>query len=157
MANDSGVGEALATGGDDLRMPGRDATARRIEEAAARIAANGADQAAGTEAIRVAMSSLDVAIDQTGRSAQEPVRTQERVASLSREMHTGLEGTAAGLAEVAASVDAVRKDADLLGASVESTATTLEETARSIKGVASHASDLARAGEDLVSSATETS
>ena len=57
----------------------------------------------------------------------------------------------------AASIAAVRKDAELLSGSVDATAATLEETARSIKSVSTNAEELAAASEQLLALVTETS
>src|SRR5262245_35736797 len=107
----NGVEAALARAGEAAQSLHRTATqARAIEESATRLAAAGNEHAAATEQVRIAIESVAKAIEETATTVQSMARSQANAADTAREVQQNLTGTVAGLSQMAASIDSVRKD-----------------------------------------------
>src|SRR4051794_35165989 len=90
------------------------ASSLAIEQGAERLAAATADRATTGEELRRTFESMAASIEETGSSAISLARSQAGVVESTRGIEKGAEATSTGLEEMAASIAAVRKDAELL-------------------------------------------
>src|SRR5690606_31822014 len=95
--------------------------AQQIEQVAVRLAGTGNEHATSVEQARVAIESILASIEETASATEELTRSQAGVSASTRDLSQVLDGSAAALQEINASVGNVRRDADSLARSAETT------------------------------------
>ena len=98
--------------------------AQALERAAERLLSENNEQGAGRDEVRGAIDGVVTTVEQTNATIQKLGRGQVEVSDLVTEVFRGLQSSATGLQELAASISSITKDTSVLATSAESNAAT---------------------------------